>query len=393
MPKRTVGVIFGSRSVEHDVSIVTAQQVIEILRARPEKYEVVPIYITRDGVWLTGEGLFDISAFQQDQDMADRFGFQRAALSPGTDHAGLIVPPLSGRLRKNRVVRLDVAFPAMHGPHGEDGTVQGLLELADIPYVGAGVMASAIGMDKVMTKIVLMQNGLPVVDYVAFTRKEWIGDHDGVIERIEAAFPYPVFVKPANLGSSIGITRATDRDALRRAMDVAASFDRRLLVEPALQDLTEINCAVLGNDDMIASACEKPISWEEFLTYEEKYMRAEGGMKGAAREIPAPISDEMTARLQRMAVQAFKAIGGRGTARVDFMLSGGEVYINEVNTMPGSIGFYLWKESDIGPGDLVDKLIELALEAHAEKRQTTYTYRTGLVAHAAAHGVKGAKKL
>ena len=337
--KKTVGVIFGSRSVEHDVSVVTAQQVMQALR--PEKYEVVPIYITRDGRWLTGSGLRDIKTFQTN-DVSDMMGIKEIIISPSTDHHGAITPPVAGRLGRNQVQPLDVVFPVVHGSHGEDGTLQGLMELADLPYVGAGVMASALTRDKVMLKAILSHYGFPVVKHVAFTRQAWVSGADAVLEQIEQTLTYPIFVKPASLGSSIGVARAKDAAEARNYINIAANFDRRLLVEEAVQDGIEINCAVMGNTDLQASVLEQPITWQEFLTYEEKYMRSEGaaGMKGAERKIPAPISDELTQRIQQMAVEAFTALDGRGMARVDFLVreQAGEVFLNEINTIPGSTG-------------------------------------------------------
>jgi D-alanine-D-alanine ligase len=391
--KRAVGVIFGSRSVEHDVSIVTAQQVMQALR--PEKYDVVPIYITRDGHWLTGDGLRDLKTFQVD-DVSEMMGMKEAIISPDAAHHGLIVSPVSGLFSRSQVRRLDVVFPALHGSHGEDGTIQGLLELADIPYVGTGVMASAVTRDKIMLKTILAQQGIPTVDPVWFYRHEWVADPDAVLQRIASELDYPVFIKPASLGSSIGIARASSPEDARTYINIAANFDRRILIERALPDVIEINCSVMGHYDFRASVLEQPISWQEFLTYEEKYMRGEGaaGMKGAERKIPAPISAELTQRIQSMAVQAFKAVDGRGIARVDFLVreQAGEVYLNEINTLPGSMAFYLWQAEGLSPSDVVDELIRLAFEAHTEKRKTVYNYKTGLLAHAAARGLKGIKK-
>jgi len=391
--RKTVGVIFGSRSVEHDVSIVTAQQVIQALD--PRKYEVVPIYITRDGRWVSGPGLRDLNTFRSD-DISERMGIKEIVLSSSTAHHGLIVSPVSGLLARSQVRALDVAFPVVHGSHGEDGTLQGLFELADIPYVGAGVLASAVTRDKIMLKTVLSGLGIPVVRYVAFTRQEWVSAADALLARIESEVGFPAFVKPASLGSSIGVARANDAREARTYVNVAANFDQRILVEAAVEGVMEINCAVLGNADPRPSVLEQPISWQEFLTYEEKYMRSEGaaGMKGAERRIPAPISDDLTARIRETALRAFRAVDGRGIARVDFLVreETGEVYLNEINTMPGSLAFYLWLEEGMTPAQVVDELIRLALEAHAEKRKTVYNYKTGLIAHAAARGLKGIKK-
>jgi D-alanine-D-alanine ligase len=391
--KRTVGVIFGSRSVEHDVSIVTAQQVMQALK--PEKYEVVPIYITRDGRWITGPGLREIKTFQA-ENIVDMMGMKETLISPNPHHHGMITPPISGMLGRSQLRRLDVIFPVLHGSHGEDGTIQGLLELADLPYVGAGVMASAVTRDKIMLKSVLAQQGIPVVKHVALARHEWISSPDAIISRIEAELSYPVFIKPATLGSSIGVARANNAEEARTYITVAANFDRRILVEQAVEGAIEINCAVMGNYVVRASVLEQPITWQEFLTYEEKYMRSEGaaGMKGAERKIPAPISDELTQRIRQMAVDAFKSVDGRGTARVDFLVreAEGAIYLNEINTLPGSMAFYLWEADGMLPSHVVDELIQLAFEAHAEKRKTIYNYKTNLLAHAAAKGLKGIKK-
>lgn len=389
--KKTVGVIFGSRSVEHDVSIVTAHQVMQALT--PDKYDVVPIYITRDGHWITGDALRDLKTFQADN-VADIMGMKEVIISPSTAHHGLIVSPVSGLFSRSQVRRLDVVFPALHGTHGEDGTLQGLLELAGIPYVGAGVMASAVVRDKIMLKMLLAQQGIAVVDYQAFYRHEWVNDADSILKRIESEIGFPVFVKPASLGSSIGVARAANAEEARTYINVAANFDRRILVERAIENVTEINCALMGHYDIRASVLEQPITWQEFLTYEEKYMRSEGaaGMKGAERKIPAPISDELTQQIKETAVQAFKAVDGRGTARVDFLVQEDTVFLNEINTLPGSMAFYLWQEEGMSPSDVVNELIRLALEAHAEKRKTVYNYKTGLITHAASRGLKGLKK-
>lgn len=391
--KKTVGVIFGSRTVEHDVSIVTAQQVMQALN--PQKFDVVPIYITRTGQWITGEGLRDLKTFQL-ENFAEMMGIKDTIISPDTRHKGLITPPIAGRFGKNQLDQLDVVFPVMHGTHGEDGTLQGLLELADIPYVGSGVMAAALSRDKIMLKTVLAQFGLPVLKHVALSRHEWINAPNAVLERIASTITYPAFVKPATLGSSIGVARVTNAEEARNFINVAANFDRRIMVEEAVENVIEINCAVMGNYDVKPSVLEQPISWQEFLTYEEKYMRSEGaaGMKGAERKIPAPISDELTARIQQMAVEAFKHVDGRGMARVDFLVREGTdaVYLNEINMIPGSMAFYLWQASGMSAAAVVERMIELALEVHAEKRQTVYNYQTNLLAHASAKGLKGIKK-
>lgn len=388
--KTTVAVIFGGRSVEHDVSIVTAHQIMRAFD--PERIEVVPVYIDRQGRWFTGEPLLNLKNFQNE--IISLKGVRSAILSPSTEHHGLIVNPTAGRFEKSEIIRLDVVFPAVHGTHGEDGTLQGLFELADIAYVGCKVLASALANDKIMTKIALSQQGVPIVDAVSFNRSEWLDAPDKVISHIVHQLKFPMFIKPATLGSSIGISKATDESLLRAGIDMAANLDRRILVEQAIEDAVEINCALMGHDDQIrASVLEQPVSWDHFLTYEDKYMRGSEGMKSAERLIPAPLSADLTEEIRGLAIKAFRGIEGSGIARIDFLVQPdlGKVYLNEINTMPGSLAFYLWQEDGMSPRDVVNTLVEAAREAQAEKRRNSYDYRTGLVELTAARGLKGLK--
>ncbi|MFN8418062.1 MAG: D-alanine--D-alanine ligase family protein [Anaerolineae bacterium] len=390
--KQTVAVIFGSRSVEHDVSVVTAQQVIRALD--PNKYEVLPIYITRDGKWLTGPLLTDIKTFQNDN-LEELMGIKETIIPPSTGYKGVITPPVAGYLARNVLKKIDVAFPVVHGTHGEDGTLQGVFEMADVPYVGCGVLASAVANDKITTKAILKEAGIPVVDYVSFRRYDWTRDREKWIERLEE-LGYPMFIKPASLGSSIGIGRPADRQMLGASVDVAVNMDRRVLAERAVVGAMEINCSVMGNNEVRASVLERPVSFEDFLSYEEKYMRggANKGMKGADRVIPAPLSPEMTAYIRQMTIDAFKAIDGRGIARIDYLVKDDQVFLNEINTLPGSLSLYLWAETPeypMSPAMVVDELIRLAHEAHAEKKRTMYNYKSGLISQAAARGLKGTK--
>jgi D-alanine-D-alanine ligase len=387
--KLTVGVLFGSRSVEHDVSIVTAQQVIKALN--PAKYDVIPLYITRDGAWLTGNPLADLNTFKN-ENVSELVGVRETTLSSSTQLKGTITPPISGLLGKSVLRKIDVMFPCVHGTHGEDGTLQGLFELMDVPYVGAGVAASAVANDKIMTKAVLEHSGLVVNDYMGFTRYQWLTDRQRLLAQLEQRFRYPLFVKPATLGSSIGVARVADQAALVNAIDVALNFDRRVLVEAALVEATEINCAVMGNEIIRPSVLEQPVSYEQFLTYDEKYMRGGDGMKGSERIIPAPLGPDLTANIRQIAVDTFRAINGRGTARIDFLVKEGIVYVNEINTLPGSLSFYLWSEEGMTPPMVCDELIRLAMEAYTEKRRTTYNYKSGLIAQASSRGLKGIKK-
>ncbi|MDE2650280.1 MAG: D-alanine--D-alanine ligase [Chloroflexota bacterium] len=386
-----VAVLFGGRSVEHDVSIVTGQQIIEGFPA--DRYEVVPVYITRDGRWFTGAPLLQLENFQ-DEALLEKDGIEACLLSPDTRHHGLVIKPLAGRFSRSRVQRLDVAFPALHGSHGEDGSLQGLLELADIPYVGCATLGSALSNDKIMTKLALRQAGVPVLDDMWLTREAWTADPDELVAEICERFAFPLFIKPACLGSSIGIGRADDEALLRASIDVAVSFDRRILIEPALTDCIEINCAVMGyGDDFEASPLEQPLGWDDFLSYEDKYLRGGEGMKSAERIIPAPLDAELYARIQALSIEAFKAVDGRGIARIDYLTrpQTGEVYLNEINTLPGSLAFYLWHEAGYSRAQALERLVELARAAHADKRRNSYDYQTDLLSIASQRGSKGVK--
>jgi len=390
--KTSVAVVFGGRSVEHDVSIVTGHQIMRAFDA--DLFTAIPIYIDREGRWFTGDSLRELKNFKNE--ITSLAGVTPIVLSPSVQHHGFIInPTASGLFNRSQVQRIDVMFPAVHGSHGEDGTLQGLFELADIPYVGCGVMASAVANDKLMTKHVLRTQGVPVVDSVGFTRTEWLANPERVIAQIEKMLTYPLFVKPATLGSSIGISRADTTALLRAYIDVAAGFDERLLAESAVTRSVEINCSVLGDPNGYqSSVLEQPISWQEFLTYEEKYLSGGEGMKSAERIIPAPLSPALTARIQEIAIQAFRAINGRGIARLDFLVrpDTDEVFLNEINTMPGSLSFYLWQARGISQTALVSKLVALARDAYAEKRRNTYNYQTSLIALTAERGIKGLKK-
>ncbi|MXX50706.1 MAG: D-alanine--D-alanine ligase [Chloroflexi bacterium] len=386
-----VAVLFGGRSVEHDVSIVTGQQIMEGFPA--DRYEVVPVYITRDGRWFTGAPLLQLENFQ-DEALLEKDGIEACLLSPDTRHHGLVIKPLAGRFSRSRVQRLDVAFPALHGSHGEDGSLQGLLELADIPYVGCATLGSALSNDKIMTKLALRQAGVPVLDDMWLTREAWTADPDELVAEICERFAFPLFIKPACLGSSIGIGRADDEALLRASIDVVVSFDRRILIEPALTDCIEINCAVMGyGDDFEASPLEQPLGWDDFLSYEDKYLRGGEGMKSAERIIPAPLDAELYARIQALSIEAFKAVDGRGIARIDYLTrpQTGEVYLNEINTLPGSLAFYLWHEAGYSRAQALERLVELARAAHADKRRNSYDYQTDLLSIASQRGSKGVK--
>lgn len=370
MPKYKVGVIFGSRSTEHEVSIVTAMQTISFLR---ERHDVIPIYITKEGQWLTADKLGIASTFKN-LDFKDR-GLRSLVITPDKKIKALISPITKGIFSRSKEVELDVVFPLVHGLHGEDGTLQGLLELADIPYVGCDSISSALCRDKILSKFALRGAGLPVLDFFWFTRDQWETHEIDVVNSIEKKFNYPVIVKPARLGSSIGIAISKNVDELKFNISVASNFDTRIIVEPCLQEKIEINCSVLGYKNIRASVCEQPIASGEFLSFDDKYLNNKfRGFEGAKRIIPAPISDEMSSKIKEIALSSFRAVGARGVVRTDFLIDQrtNHIYINEINTIPGSIAYYLWEPAGVSKYELVDTLLEYALDAFNEKARTKF---------------------
>jgi len=392
MPDQTVAVVFGGRSVEHEVSVITGHQVMDALDAAG--FGVLPVYITKQGDWYAGEGLHNLELYrEQTFHAAGLKNVYRVSLSPDRSVRQLVIHPGAGGGLLSRSPRLwaDVWFPAIHGSHGEDGTLQGLFELVDVPYVGSGVLASAIGVDKAMQKRVLRQAGIPTLDCLLVSRAEWEADTNTFIKRVELKLGYPVMVKPVCLGSSVGVSRCDDAAALREALDLATELDDRALVEEALTDFVEINCSVLGPPER-ASACEQPMGYEAVLSFDDKYKHGgkklgggqpggEGGMAGQRRQVPAPIGDELTREIQDMAVAAFRAIGACGVVRVDFLYqqTARRLLLNEINTTPGSISYYLWEESDLRFDQLVAELVRIALERHEGKRLTEYSFAANLL--------------
>jgi D-alanine-D-alanine ligase len=356
-------VIFGGQSGEHEVSLASARSVIAALN--PARYEIIPIGITHGGRWLTtGDPMARLTAGSADPMPA-------ADAAPGAPSERELVPGATGQ----RFPALDVVFPVLHGPYGEDGTVQGLLELTGLPYVGCGVLASALGMDKIASKAVFAAAGLPQARFLPFKRCEWEQEPETVISRVGMALGFPVFVKPANLGSSVGISKARNAADLRAALAEAARYDRRLLVEEAVPHARELECAVLGNDDPIASVVGEVVPSNEFYDYAAKYIDNRSGLI-----IPASLPAELASRVRAMAVQAYRAIDAAGLARVDFLLNAQsqELFLNEINTLPGftAISMYpkLWEATGISYAALVDRLIDLALERHHDKARSQRSF-------------------
>jgi D-alanine-D-alanine ligase len=374
MTRRRVGVIFGGRSGEHEVSLASATSVIAALERGG--HTVVPLGIARDGRWVVGGDPLRALASEARVALpeADPTGAVKRALTdrvsvrdePATSDTALACLPSGSGLPPDIRHAVDVVVVMLHGPYGEDGTIQGLLELADVPYTGAGVLASAVGMDKVTMKTIFRAHGLPIVDHLVVERRDWRRDPSAVTARVAQAIGFPCFVKPSNLGSSVGISKAADPAALPAALDEAARHDRRLVVERAVPRAREVEVSVLGNDDPAASLPCEIVYEAEWYDYATKY--AEGR---ARLVIPAPISQALTTRVRELAIAAFRAIDCAGMARVDFFLDGDRLLLNEINTIPGftvTSGYArMWEASGLDYVTLVDRLVDLALERHREK--------------------------
>ena len=390
MKKLRVAVLFGGRSTEHEVSLTSAASVIQALD--PAKYEVLPIGISREGRWLVGRSLAESSTGKVLAGVIQNGEPVTASVDPTgpqlipLDRSGKsaeIVRESSGILRGGEpasglgMPEIDVVFPVLHGTFGEDGTIQGLLELAGLPYVGAGVLGSAAGMDKDAMKRLFRDAGLPVVPWITVLRGDWERNPEALSAMIGEKLGYPLFVKPANLGSSVGISKAHEAGELAKTISLAAEYDRKIVVEKAVKKAREIECAVLGNDSPEASVAGEVIPVNEFYDYEAKYVK-----EGSELIIPARITSAQSAKVRDFAVRAFKAIDAAGMGRVDFLLEGvtgskARLFVNEINTIPGftPISMYpkLWEASGLSYPKLVDRLIELALERHRERLRTRYS--------------------
>lgn len=365
--KQRIGVVFGGRSGEHEISIRSARSVVEQIDSN--RYELIPLSITNDGAWLSPAESLALFSGETQETFRSKFGEpsgSAVALSGDASVGGLMSADGS-------TIPIDVVFPVLHGTYGEDGTIQGMLEMADLPYVGCGVLASSCGMDKAFMKILFRDAGLPICDYVWFLRDEWANARESVIRQIETKLGFPCFVKPANLGSSVGVSKATDASSLGDAIALAAEYDRKIIVEEALE-MREIECAVMGNDTPEASLPGEYLISDDskkFLDYTEKY----SGTGNNEFVVPAPVSDELSLKIRQMAVTAFKAIDGSGLARVDFFLrtDNSALLVNEINTMPGltdASGFpKMWAGTGKSFPQVIDELIAFAVERHADRKR------------------------
>lgn len=400
--KIRLGIFFGGNSTEHEISIITALQAMENLDK--DKYQVVPIYLSKDSKFYVGEKISDIDKYKDIPDLI-KSSTQVALVNSG-NKVDLVQYPT--KLFGNNVIySIDVAFPIVHGTNVEDGTMQGLFESLSIPYVGSNVVSSAVGMDKYMTKCILKEYGISVLDGMLCYKYDFYKDSGKVINDIEDRFDYPVIVKPNNLGSSIGIELAKDSNQLLQAIENAFSYSPKILIEKAITNLKEINCAVLGDEESaISSECEQPLNAGEILSFEDKYMSSSGGknsggtkgggsMEFITRKLPADIDASQRSIIKSMAVDAFKAIGCCGVARIDFMIDIDEnkIYLNELNTIPGSLSFYLWKPVGIEYPDLLDKMIELGLKRSRQRKDIVYTFDTNVLSKVDIRGTKSVNKI
>lgn len=390
--KTNVAVFFGGRSVEHEISVISALQAINAFDK--EKYNIIPVYISKQGRWYTGDNLLDIRNYRDLKKVVENA--EEVFMRPEYGDYNLYKVNIGMFSKRNPVVaELHVVVPVLHGTNGEDGIFEGFLETIGIPFAGCNTLSSANGMDKITMKMILKESGVPVVDYVWFTDHEWLSSKDDIINKIENKLGYPVIVKPANLGSSVGIGKASDRRELIAKIDNAEKFSQRIIVEHMIEQLKEINCSVLGDaDEHQSSVCEEPIKTGDFLSYEDKYMggsKTTAGMQASDKRIPADLPIEMSERIQKMAGETFRVLSCHGVSRVDVMVDekDNSIYVNEINTIPGSLSFYLWEASGISFSQLMDKLVQLALKRKRAIDRKTFTYDQNIFSLGG--GVKGAK--
>lgn len=369
--KKSIGIIIGGKSVEHEVSVITGLQVFENIDK--DVYEPRIIYIQKDGKWLVGESLHNINNYRT-KNLGDAY-----EVLPGFKNNKLILYPhpdiKAGIFGKKYVTyEIDTVFPAVHGTNMEDGSLQGMFQMNSVPCAFGSVLCSAVGMDKVVMKKVFQSYGLPIVDYMWFYRSSFDKEKDKIIEDAEK-IGYPLIVKPANLGSSVGISKATNLNELLFAIEVAMAYDRKIIIEKCLENIREINCAVMGYEhNLEASLCEEPVGWKEFLTYEDKYVNNKKGSTEAKKRIPADIEEEVKTQIENYAKDAFNAVDCCGDARIDFLLDGNNIFVNEINTIPGSIAFYLWEGKGISFKKLISRIIELAEIQNEQRKINTVSF-------------------
>lgn len=392
--KIRVGVFFGGKSVEHEVSVISGLQAYNSFDR--DKYEPVPIYITKDNELYTGDAIADIANYRNIPALLLKS--IRVFVMCEQGQVQLIRYPVK-KMGNSVVAQIDVAFPVVHGANVEDGSLQGFLRHYNIPLVGCDVAASAVTMDKYVMKTVLKDNDIPVLDCVTLNVKEYERDEEAAYSKVEGRIGYPVIIKPVNLGSSVGIKVAKDRDGLREALEYAFTFGPRVLIERAITNLREINCAVLGDyEEAQASECEEPISSDEILSYEDKYVAGgkggSEGMRTARRELPADLPPQKREEIRQMAVKTFQVLNCGGVSRIDFMIDQDtdQVYVNEINPIPGSLAFYLWEALGKPYAELLDDMVGLALKREREEKNMLTSFDSNILQSANLSGAKGVKK-
>lgn len=397
--KIKVAVLFGGKSAEHDISIISAIQAFNNIPA--DKYEAYPVYITKDSELFYGDDIGKIEAYRDIPALISRS--ERVALVRRDGRVRLI--RVDAPQKRAHIADIDVALPVVHGTNVEDGTLQGYLKLLGLPFTGCDVTSSAIGMDKYISKLILRECGVPVLDCVRLSAADHRASPEGSVSEIESAIGYPAIVKPINCGSSIGISKAASRDELTEALSDAFNYSEYVIVEPAVVALREINCSVLGDGELAeASECEEPISADRILSFKDKYLSSEpskGGSKSAEsrgmaslkRLIPAPISPELREEVRSLSVKIFNALGCSGVVRIDFLFDteGNKIYFNEINTIPGSLSFYLWEPTGVKYPQLLDRMITLALRRHRKEASLTYSFESSVLSGISLSGSKGAK--
>lgn len=391
--KTRVAMMFGGKSVEHEVSVISGIQAY--MSMDTDKYDVIPVYMTKSNEMYIGDSVGDIESYKNIDELLKKS--QRVIMINEDGRVKLVQYPVK-KLGKNVEVGIDVAFPVVHGTNVEDGGFQGYLKTMGIPFVGCDVTASAIGMDKYITKLVLKESNVPVLDARLYTLSDY-ADMESMMNDIENVFGYPVIVKPVNLGSSVGISVAKSRVELANSVDDAFRYATKVLVEHAITNLREINCSVLGDEnDAIASECEEPLHTKDILSYEDKYVsNAKGsgskGMASVSRRIPAELTPEKREEVRELAVRSFKALGCNGVSRIDFMIDADtdKLYFNEINTIPGSLAFYLWEPVGVPYKELLDRMIQLALKRERTEESLTFTFDTNILNQASFGGSKGSK--
>lgn len=383
--KTNIGVFFGGNSVEHEVAVISALQAIQNIDKN--LYDVTPIYIAKNGKMYSGEILLDIKNFKNIPELIKK----AYPVFITKEDEGVMVKAQESRLfSKIKPIKIDLAFPIVHGTNCEDGSLQGFFELLSIPYIGCDVLASAVGMDKAVFKDVLKRVGVPVLDCLVFSSREFLNNEDTLLEKIEKEIKYPLIIKPVNLGSSVGISKVNNKQELYDAISLASSFTNNILAEKAVENLREINCSVLGYlDEFEASELEEPIMQDAILSYKDKYQSGGKGSKGSkgsgmsslSRKLPAELPEDIATNIKKYATQSFKAIGGHGVSRIDFLMNDKtkEVFVNEINTIPGSLAFYLWEAKGVSYKELINRLVALAFKRQRVKENLSFTIDTNIL--------------